>query len=361
MKTILLIDDDESILTVFRLALEQRRYRVITAASGNEGLAQARLHLPDLVLCDIKMPNVDGRKVLQALRENPKLGGKQVVLITGSASEVTQRESMDLGADDFLVKPVSIDALIQCIEARLKRATVHRRVENRLLKRLRSAMSITLPQEFFMPLGNILGLVEVLRGDLAQLRPVEVHEILDNIERSGQRLHRVLKNYLLTMELGETPATRSPTSLHLSTEQTTKLLHTAAEAAAKRHRRTADVSVAVESDSSFLIPPSLPTLVEELVDNACSFSRQRTPVTVWLSAGGDLIVADRGRGMSAQEIEQIGAFRRFDPTEYEQQGLGLGLVVVQKLAAQYGSQLELQSEPGRGTRAAVKLPTMDCR
>ncbi len=74
-------------------------------------------------------------------------------------------------------------------------------------------------------------------------------------------------------------------------------------------------------------------MVEELVDNACKFSRQGTPVEVELSAEGLLSITDQGRGMTAAEIEQIGAFRQFDRKKHEQQGLGLGLVLVQKLAA----------------------------
>ena len=111
MKTILIIDDDESILSIFSLALRSRGYRVIEASSGILGIELAKQHLPDLILSDISMPGADGQEVLQQIRQHPELSSKQVVLMTGQTHVVTLRQGMELGADDFLVKPVSLQAL----------------------------------------------------------------------------------------------------------------------------------------------------------------------------------------------------------------------------------------------------------
>jgi len=125
MKTILLLDDDENILSTFSLALRHHGYNVIEASSGEEGLELAKKHLPDLILSDISMPGKDGQAVLQSIRQHPELSTKQVVLMTGQTHLVTPRRGMELGADDFLVKPVSLGDLLRCIDARLKRAEVH--------------------------------------------------------------------------------------------------------------------------------------------------------------------------------------------------------------------------------------------
>lgn len=99
----------------------------------------------------------------------------------------------------------------------------------------------------------------------------------------------------------------------------------------------------------------LSTMTEELVDNACSFSRPGTPVAVRLDALGRLQVTDQGRGMTPEQIRQIGAFRQFDRKQHEQQGLGLGLVLVGKLAGRLGASFSLASEPGAGTTAQVEF------
>src|ERR1700744_4142525 len=105
MKTILLLDEDETILSTFSMALRHHGYRVIEASAGDEGIELAKQHLPDLIFSDISIPGKDGQAVLQQIRQHPELGTKQVVLMTGQTHLVTLRKGMELGADDFLVKP----------------------------------------------------------------------------------------------------------------------------------------------------------------------------------------------------------------------------------------------------------------
>jgi two-component system sensor histidine kinase/response regulator len=80
---------------------------------------------------------------------------------------------------------------------------------------------------------------------------------------------------------------------------------------------------------------------------------------VELSAGGQLIITDRGRGLTAEEISCIGAFQQFDRKKYEQQGLGLGLVLVQKLTALCQAEFSINSVPGEGTRVQIAFPLVE--
>src|ERR1700761_2937987 len=118
MKSILLIDDEEQLRKIFALALRKAGYHVIEAHNGTEGLALARKHLPDLILTDVHMPGGDGSTLLQDIRKDPALRSKQVVLMTGRPDLVTPRRGMEEGADDFLVKPVSMQDLLNCMKAR---------------------------------------------------------------------------------------------------------------------------------------------------------------------------------------------------------------------------------------------------
>ena len=116
------------------------------------------------------------------------------------------------------------------------------------------------------------------------------------------------------------------------------------------------MTVQVEACSLSVKPGDLSRLVEELVDNACKFSRQGTPVKVELGADGRLTITDQGRGLTSGEIDRIGAFQQFDRKKNEQQGLGLGLVLVQKLTALCKAEFSMSSEPGKGTQAQVAFP-----
>lgn len=355
MKTILLIDDDSSILTIFGIALEMEGYAVVTASSGEEGLTQARLHRPDLILSDVNMPGGDGCTLLDRLRREPTLEATQFVLMTGNTKHISLRHGMDLGADDFLLKPFEAETLLRCVATRLRRGEVHARVCEDLLRGLGSTVLNNLPHELFTPLAGILGLVQVLRADFREMPANEVAEDLKTIEESGWRLHRTLKNYLslVDLELGNAkPA--SPSVLGL--EEVAGLVNSVAELVVKRHGREADLALHCDPPDLRLSPEALSLLVEELLDNAFKFSEPGSPVALSLGREGELRVVDAGRGMTDEQLDALGAFTQFNRQHYEQQGLGLGLALVHKQADRLGTRLVLTSPEAGGVEATIRLP-----
>ncbi len=129
MKKILVIEDHaqmrRNLVTILTI-LTMEGYVALAAANGREGLALAGSEMPDLILCDILMPEMDGHQVLQALRANPKNAATPFVFLTAKGEKTDQRTGMNLGADDYLVKPVSRDELIASVEARLMRKSQQR-------------------------------------------------------------------------------------------------------------------------------------------------------------------------------------------------------------------------------------------
>ena len=358
MKRILVIDDDETLLSTLAVALREAGYEVETTNSGQDGLRRAYELLPDLILCDVRMPDIEGTTVLQALRVDTATADLQVVLMTGVQSNLPVRSGMDLGADDFLLKPFTVAALLQCVVARLRRGDLHRRIETHTLDELRRTLQSTLPHEFFTPLAGILGLAELLRADYGNIPREEAETMLDDIEHSARRLHRSLSNYLMILELqSEKPATPAPPPV--AAETVAELVATAARAAADRHERSADLQLKITPLTQPLTEDKLAIIVEELVDNACNYSRKGTPVTVRLAredAQITLRVADQGRGMTPVQVQHVGTFQQFDRHKYEQQGLGLGLALVRKLASLHGGDLKIDSQPGTGTTCTLLLP-----
>jgi CheY-like chemotaxis protein len=121
MNTILLIDDEEAIRTVFGTVLRRKGYHVLEANSGLVGYELAKAHSPDLIITDIAMTGGGGEALLYFIKNDPQLGKTPVVLITGNPHLLSPQQGREAGADDFLIKPVALEALIACVEARLKR------------------------------------------------------------------------------------------------------------------------------------------------------------------------------------------------------------------------------------------------
>jgi len=118
-----------------------------------------------------------------------------------------------------------------------------------------------------------------------------------------------------------------------------------------------NIALEVSEQPIFVHRDDLLTIVDELVDNARKFSGLGTEITVHLERIGKLTVTDHGRGMTGEQIRQIGAFQQFDRHQHAQQGLGLGLFLVKKLAERNGAKLVIESEPGQGTSVSITFAT----
>jgi two-component system, sensor histidine kinase and response regulator len=355
MRTILLVDDEEGMLFSYGMLLRKSGYNVIEANSGTSGFKMAQQHLPDLILSDINMPAGDGSTLLRDLRHDPELRSKQIVLMTGKPELTTSRRVMEDGADDFLLKPVSMDTLLRCVEARLDRASINWRVEDQMLDHLRSAVPANLPHEFFTPMAGIIGLLEILRSGSSDLTPEELGELHGDAYQCALRLNRTLNNYLLILEI----QTDSPDPLigSLAACQVEEYLRSGIEEALRLNEdRRQDVKVDIKTRSASIGRSALTHIVDELVDNAFKFSRRGSPVSVEFGEDGRLTVTDKGRGMTPEEIGRIGAFRQFERKKYEQQGLGLGLLLVQNLCAKCGAAFSMLSQPGQGTQVQIAFP-----
>jgi signal transduction histidine kinase len=356
MKTILVIDDDKQVCTMFSMALRKHGYHVLEADSGATGLAMARQHLPDLILSDIHMPGGDGSSLLRDIRRDPELRSKQIVLMTGRPDLVTPRKGMEEGADDFLVKPVSLEALLNCVKARFGRASISWRVEDPTLEQLRSSLPPNLPHECFTPLAGMIGLIEILRGEDSGLTPEELKDIYNDLYQSSLRLHRTLRNYLLLVDSQN--AAPEPVPPLLAPRDVKASIETGITEALRLNQREDDLTIRINPCSIAIKPGDLSHVIEELIDNAFKFSRQGTPVNLELGADGQLVVADEGRGLTAEQIAHIGAFHQFDRKKYEQQGLGLGLVLIQRIVAHCKADFSIESDPGKGTRVRIAFPTV---
>lgn len=130
-KTILIIEDQAPMRRNIALLLELAGYEVITAENGRTGVEAAIAHRPDLILCDVMMPELDGHGVIQALRARKESATIPFIFLTARGGKEDMRAGMNFGADDYLTKPVVRDDLLAAVQARLARAQA---VEERVLE-----------------------------------------------------------------------------------------------------------------------------------------------------------------------------------------------------------------------------------
>jgi DNA-binding NarL/FixJ family response regulator len=121
MKTVLLIEDNADMRRNITTILEMENYRVIACADGRSGINRARESSPDVILCDIMMPELDGYGVLREVRSDRALENLPFIFLTARGEKRDVRSGMNLGADDYITKPVTATDLLAAIEARMIR------------------------------------------------------------------------------------------------------------------------------------------------------------------------------------------------------------------------------------------------
>ena len=116
---ILVVDDEQDLLTVLKFGLEAEGFEVITASDGEQGLAAARQLVPDLMVLDLMLPRMDGYKVCRALKFDDRYRNIPIFILSARSGDTDRRLAMELGADEFHTKPYDMRTLIERIRARL--------------------------------------------------------------------------------------------------------------------------------------------------------------------------------------------------------------------------------------------------
>jgi DNA-binding response OmpR family regulator len=124
MPTVLVVDDEPTILELVRFTLEDEQVAVIEASDGVQALEKARAAHPDLILLDVQMPRLDGFEVCRRLREDPTLAGVRIVMLTAAGQETDRARGMAAGVNDYLTKPFSPLALFALVRAFFPEATL---------------------------------------------------------------------------------------------------------------------------------------------------------------------------------------------------------------------------------------------
>ncbi|WP_179336696.1 response regulator [Winogradskyella ludwigii] len=124
MTSILLIEDDLVLRDNTSELLELSHYKVFTASNGKNGIIAAKKHLPDIIICDIMMPELDGYETLKALSQDLKTKCIPFIFLSAKTEHKDVRKGMNLGADDYITKPFTEDELVNAIESRLAKAAI---------------------------------------------------------------------------------------------------------------------------------------------------------------------------------------------------------------------------------------------
>ena len=360
-QTILVIEDNEQVRENIEDILFLENFEVLTAENGQSGLHLAKAVVPDLILCDIMMPELDGYGVLAQLRAEPSTATIPLIFLTAKADWIYVRQGMELGADDYITKPFTYQELIAAIATRLDKQAIITQKNQQTLNELRTSITHSLPHELRTPLNGIMGFSQLLISEIEDLDREEIQEMAQSIKTASERLYRLIQNFLLyaNLEVIATDSERVEALRSAQTSSASTVMMEQAYQTANEAQRAKDLTLDLQESSVQIAADKLAKIVAELLNNAFKFSEPDTPVTIASRCEEQFrfSISDRGKGMSPEQISQVGAYRQFERKLYEQQGSGLGLAIAQRLVQLHNGQLTIDSSPNAGTTVQVYLPT----
>ncbi len=362
-KKILVIDDTSEIRIIIAETLNVFGFTTLAAEDGLTGIRLAQEESPDVIICDVNMPDIDGYATLTAVRQNAATATIPFIFLSGASDKLNMRRGMEMGADDYLTKPFTHKELLAAVNTRLEKQAEVQRQSERKLDELRGNITLALPHELRTPLNGILGLASLLIDDYATLPPEEILESARYIHESALRLHRLIENFLVysQIELMASESKRIELSGAITPVEVENVLPALAGKIAAKYRRETDLTVRIASGRLLIPIENFQKIVEELVDNAFKFSDPGKPVEVIGEIADDtfhLSVKDQGRGLSAEQISKIAPHMQFERKTFEQQGSGLGLFIAKRLTELLGGQITIKSTHGQETivRISFHLP-----
>ncbi|MCC5637428.1 hybrid sensor histidine kinase/response regulator [Nostoc sp. CHAB 5844] len=368
---ILVVDDSPDNVFLIKTILEEEGYIVSTAENGIVALAQLEASLCDLVLLDLMMPGMDGYEVTKRIRGEMNLQQYIPILLITAHDAPNVAHGLDLGADDFIRKPVTVDELMARVRSLLR--LKHSMDERDEIARQREDFVSRLTHDLRTPLvaaDRMLMLFE--QGALGKLSP-QMQEALTIMARSNANLLSMVNTLLevYRFEAGRKTLAFQPVDLKQLVEEVVGELTPLAQAKALTIKR--DYAEELTPTNIMGDRLELHRLLTNLIGNAIKFTESGyvavslSPVQEnhEISSSGvsssipssdyiNIVVADTGSGIPPEEQSTL--FQRFRQGSHKSSGSGLGLYLSRRIVEAHQGQISVNSVLGKGSEFIVRLP-----
>jgi two-component system, sensor histidine kinase and response regulator len=360
--SILIVDDDEIILETVADYLRLSGYEVMTATNGNDGLQSMHSHIPDLVLSDITMPDVDGYQFYERIRQNPEWGTIPFIFMSAKGEQYDLRLGYGIGADAYLTKPFDLEDLQVAVQSRLQRVREITTAAQSDVEHMKRQLMTVFGHELRTPLTYIYGYVSLMKDDLGQLSDDAIQDMLSGVERGAKRLMHLVEDLMLLMQI-ESGITEFEIKRYRTTTELGVLIAEVV-AAQSLKAEAQNISIEVQVPDSLLVhclPAYLQDVISRLLDNAIKFSKiGGGHVLIYAQEVGNHVrisVQDDGIGIDPTQHSQLfQRFKQLNRETMEQQGLGMGLAIAGALIELHNGSISVESASNEGSIFTIALP-----
>jgi DNA-binding response OmpR family regulator len=371
--TILLVEDEKSMLEGMSdlLNIVDIGYdvRVLTADNGKVGLDVMAENVPDLIVSDIMMPQMDGLEFLQHLRQNPNWMHIPLIFLTARNDRQAIHAGTTQGAQLYITKPFNSGELLELIKTQLDRTFQLQVTHQQNVDKLKKDLLQLLNHEFRTPLTYVTAYYEMLTYSVSQLQEAQdFDEYLRGIQVGSLRLTRLVESLIQVMDL----RTREMAQQFQKQANIIVDFDLLIREAIQANRDQAEqYGIQIHYDDSMTFPPvfgvrhKLLTVLNALLDNAIKFTHHHKTSNVYVltyTTDNELHVAiqDEGIGFPLQMASRLfELFFQYKRSIFEQQGAGVGLTIAKGIAELHNGRIDVDSQKGVGSTFSLVLPIYD--
>jgi CheY-like chemotaxis protein len=361
---IMIVDDVPKNIQVLGSALRNAGYNIIPASSGEQALLSAERHHPELILLDVMMPDMNGYETLERLRSIPATNHTPVIFATGLSEQTDEEKGLQLGAVDYITKPINIPIMLARVATHLRLARARIKLEEQnqeLIKasELREDVDRITKHDLKNPLTVILGAPQVLigRGDLSEGQI----ELLQMIKRSGYTMLEMINSSLDLYRMETGAYVFNPAQIDAI--QVFNRIHEEFKVVLTRQNLNwcfKKDGVPVGSHESAHVQAEellCYSMFANLIKNAIEASRDGETITISIESGSPVRVRIHNPGVVPTEVrEQF--FSKY-ATHGKRNGTGLGTYSARLIVETLGGSIAMDTSEDKGTTITVKLQSIN--
>jgi len=354
---LLIVDDNPTNLQVLGSILREYRVKIAVAQNGPAALTLAEKLMPDLILLDIMMPEMDGYQVCEKLKSDKKLADIPVVFLSARNETQDIVTGFNVGGVDYVTKPFNQDELIRRIQTHLE--LKFSRDSLKMLNKFKDKMFSIIGHDLRNPVAAIKMAITVLMKQDLDPNTEDYKRMLKLLSSSTDEALILLENVLTWArnESGMLAVQREAVDIQNLANDVLGLLNGQADMKGVKLQTQIQDKVNVVSDSNMLS-----TVLRNLVSNAIKFTPKGGNISVEAKNDGDFVtlsVSDTGQGMSKEQIDEI--FEQHNRVSTKgtdgESGTGLGLSLCMDFLNKCGGELEIESSEGKGSKFYFKVPS----
>ena len=359
---ILLVDDSVQNLRLLGNMLREKNYQIALAQNGKEGLQLAAKILPDLILLDIMMPELDGYEVCKRLKEDEKTRHIPVIFLTAKTSNNDIVSGFQIGGVDYITKPFNKEELFMRIKTHLELKQAHDKISRQAesLKELNATkdkMFSVISHDLRAPLGGIKSMLDLMYEDQSANKQISPQS-LNSLKNAADQTYNLLENLLYWSRSQRGRLVNNPEMINLYdlVIENMELLQTMSDNKQIEVKNQVDPHAKALADRNMV-----KTVLRNLIINAIKFTREKGQITMaseYKDGLLELSVSDNGVGIQKQNLEKILNMKEYYTTfgTKREKGSGLGLNLCIDFIRRNNGELYIDSEYGKGSTFTFTLP-----